>query len=411
MEHVNNCTWFFGDGTTVTICGDVVHNYGVGWFTVKLELDTDLGYISNIEKKYYIKVYKARTTNFNAEFVKNPLSLHYGFSPTSGYGWSLNKGDGWVYPESRGALTNLTAMGDTLSLVWDIFDDKQYIISSQSGRMKNIYQDKCDLDGKNGIDIATEIILPEFSGSSEAKRLKHDITNLFIRSVDNSELLPPDMDFTVMLYDASKFETVDIVRDVNIDADIVFSYQNRNTESTSRRRIGVTSNRADYRFTGFHSTFISETKDRLAHTNFDVAQKTLALPLFWFSRQYNHSIDRVTGINFDYTTLPAIGPDERSGSGVVFTQSYSLHNIQFTGSMLYWIHIGNAIPPQLSAATDEVVWTADKWELHYAEGDFDADITFVLGTFLFDTRAFDIKLPEDVVTYYKEHLEACLPIF
>jgi len=73
MDHVNNCTWFFGDGTTLSLCGDVTHSYSVGWFTVKLELDTDLGYISTIEKKYYVKVYKARTTNFNAEFVQQTL--------------------------------------------------------------------------------------------------------------------------------------------------------------------------------------------------------------------------------------------------------------------------------------------------------------------------------------------------
>jgi len=339
------------------------------------------------------------------------MSLHYGFNKTSGFGWSLNKGEHWVYPESRGALTNLTALGDTLSLVWDIFDNKQYIISSQTGRMNNVYKDKCNVDGSGGFDIETEIILPEFSGSTEAKRLKHDITNLFFRNVDNNNVLPSGVEFTVMLYDASKFETVDVNRDIDTDADIVFTYQNRNTDSTSRRRIGITSNRADYRFTGFESSFISESKDRLAHTNFANEEKFISSPLFWFSRQYNHTIDRITGLNLGFNVLTDIGPDGKLGSGTIFTEDYSLNNDPFSGSMLYWMKSGNTIPPQLSNATDTIVYSIGQWNLHKAVGDFQENITYIAGTYLFDTRAFLNEIQDDTVQYYYEHLEAVLPIF
>ena len=402
--------WFYGDGTDAIFDNDDPHThpYSTGVYDVKLKITLSNGEVVTICKPKYIEVLHNRENLFNADYINDMVSLHYGWNNTTSLGWSENAGKGWVLPESRAAMEDTTYLGKRLSMVWDARDDKQYVMNTSIFNGVKIYTDKCDIDCENGDEIRTEITTPEFNGSSESFTLKHNKTSIYVRSLEDGVPLDEDFVINLKLYDANAVTPVDYNMDINSDIENVFYYQTRNTVSNSYRRIGIETEKSGYLFSGFNSEFIVDDRDRHAAVNNYNEEKLLASPTVWLSRKYGHTVDRISGVKPVVDIIRRSGPDGLSDSGIVLQSDLELNNeALLLGSIMIWADKNTS--PVVPGITLESVYEDDIWALWFGTGSIAENLVIPTGTILFDTRLYGVTLDIKVVEYYYKNLETFLP--
>jgi hypothetical protein len=334
------------------------------------------------------------------------VSLHFGWDNETSFGWSENTGDNWIWAESKGALQNYLYLGDALQLAWDIYDDKQYIINTGSGSIEPVYIDK-STDGIDGADIATSIIASEFNGEKETFTLSHLQTDIFFRGLVDGSELDDDFEVDIILYDANSSEPVDVAYGVNTDAETVFFYQTKNTESNSYRRIEVQSNKSDFKYLGFESMFKVIDRGRKASYNVDSNELFMSQCVNWYSRGVGYTMDRCTGTLLLITYTSVEGPDNQADSAIILTSNMVIDNTETTGGIMFWRNISQV--PDYGGLTYTDYKTIGDWVLCYSNGVIPANVSFGIGTNLFDIRVFDSEITEETLKFYTNNLDANLP--
>jgi len=427
MSEIITYDWTLGDGNTSSLSAPT-NTYSTGYYSVDLELLTTLGYYSNITKTNYIKVQNEDITNFTTDYLNNKHSFHYGWDNITSYGWSENSGDEWVWLESAGAIMDYFYLGDKYKLVWDIYDDKQYIINVGTGRILEEFTDK-SIDGDDGTEIATEIITPEFNGEKEVFNLSHIQTDIAIRGIDNFTDINDDFITNVSLYDSKSSTPVETKSDINEDAETVFFYQNKNTDSNNHRQIGITTDESRFKITSIDSMYKVVDRSRNAHKDVDALEKAVSYPVDWFSRgrliSGSPSItrNRVSGTIMDnYTSWDLeTGPDGYTGSAgtpVSVDSVYSCEGYSNGDTVTLFAiaktEIGEEIIQGLTFTQtgESIGGMGNEYYRFYYTGVANKalDITNDL-TSMYDFRAYYPALTSEEVEYLSENYERFIPRF
>lgn len=407
MSEIITYDWGFGDGGS-SVLPSPTNTYTTGWYTVELSILTTLGYYSTVTKEFYIKVGKSNLTNFNADFLENKTSFHYGWNNETGFGWSFNSGDDWIWAESKGAVMRYSYLGDGLKLAWDMYDDKQYIINTGTGSIADEYTDKA-VDGLDGTGIIASILFPEFNGEKESFTLNHIQTDLFIRALIDGEDLNENFEVDVKLYDANCCDPVDIKYDTTLDGETVFYYQTRNTESNNYRRIEIDANRADFKFLGYESAFKVIDRARNASKNLFSEEEFMANCSNWYTRGYGYNLDRVTGtVLIDMTSNSIAGPDGDSDSAIQTTSTITIDNeAKANGAVVMWKNKDQS--STIFGLAFSEYGTVGDWTLVYYNGVITANLSEPTDRQLFDLRIFDSNIDTATLKHYYENLLAHLP--
>ncbi len=396
MANPTKYYWDLGNGETSNVRSPIVQ-YEPGVYNVVLTVTMSDGATKVLEKVEYVNVGETNTTLASGEYIDNPKCLHYGWKDEHGYGWSENTGN-FPWPATPGSIVEYEENGILHTLVYDITDGKEYHINTYNNHVgKAVYKDK----GTHSIN--TEMITPEFTGEMKSYDVSHVETNL--KYVPDILMDDFDEDFSVdvSLITDSRIEAVETRRSVDTRKEVMFYYQNRQTESTRQRQLKIETSESNFQLLNYESYF--KVNDRLKRGTVNTSMEFFASPVEWFTRGKGYNFNRITGTGNSETIDGFLeGADGLSDSAVSVT-SYNVGNSSARASIVLW---SKSIPVVDQGFTFvEYGATVNDWQLYYYNGSINESLE-ITGT-MFDLRLFDSVVSEASLLEYHDKFKQCLP--
>lgn len=423
MASILRYEWDFGNGDDSNRATPVsTYLPGIYTVTLKVVILNDAGneQILTTTEERYIRVSESNMSLLDKDCyvtTANKLSLHFGWNDSHGKGWSLNSGSAFVWPESNAAITEYEENGILYQLAWDMFDDKQYIINTRNCEVMDAsYTDKAG-DGSTykspsaGTDIATTIKLPEHEAQIPDHEMVHLETTVQFRPEITYSALEGtfDVDFT-LITDEGQTE-VEIVREADINREIVFFYQNNRTQTDKTNQIKIATNESKYQLLGYQTHFKRVENFDLPKTDFSDGDgsisdvmKQLGSPDYWVTRSgYGTNIgsdSTFSGLT-DFSTTT--GPEGLSYSAALLSANNTVSLNGKTGTILMWYK--TAAPVMSDSVT--LLGTSGSWTCTFYTGTFSSDVVFQSGGSVFDVRYIDgaTLTSDDLQLYYDKYIE------
>lgn len=419
MATIVKYEWEFGNGDSSNRANPT-SSFLPGIYTVTLKATLSDGTILSTTEERYIKVSESNMSLLDKDCyidTANKLSLRFGWNDSNGYGWSLNSGNDFVWPESNAAITEYEEDGVIYQLAWDMFDDKQYIINTRNCEvMDAVYTDKAG-DGSSyktpttGTAIASTIKLPEFEARIPDHEMVHlETTVQFRPEITYSELEGTfNVDFT-LITDEGETE-VEIVREADINREIVFFYQNNRTQTDKTNQIKLETTTSKFQLLGYQSHFKRVENFDLPKADYtagdgsisDVMEQ-LASPTFWVTRSgYGTNIgsdSTFSGLtNFTTTT----GPDGLGYSAALLSADNTISLNGKTGTIVMWYE--TAAPVMSDNVT--FLGSSGSWTCTFYTGTFSSDVVFQDTGKVFDVRYIDgaTLTSDDLQLYFDKFVE------
>lgn len=411
--------WRFGDAKT-SRSSSPIHTYqSPGKFTIRLRVLVE-GEYYEIIKEDYITVWPggvivSRTTK----------CFRFAVLPEQGIAFSENCGDDWIFPET----------GEGPELIFDENDQPQLIVTDNndgfdynlllrdgpenSGLVK-YFKDKVDVDGTGGTNVSTLVRFCEDEGTYENYWLRHILSHIFVRPVDEMKRnatgydangLPTGLELTLKIYKDGEPSTAErTVSNIPITGDVQFD---ENVEA-HRLALEVTGNMGAHALVGRKQSYV--TTDRPTGSGVmteDDYQEEFALPSMWFSREPNLYTDRATGQELSAAQQAKIaataGPDDRSDSAMQITEAITLPSVTLvSGAVLLWYQGTIALTIGGVSVTLTDHGTSGSWKLAYASAVTKSGAVVITPTGtakLFDIRMYNSAISAGARGYYFDNVD------
>lgn len=399
MSIITNYNWDLGNGETSSSPSPVVV-YGPGKYTVALSATSDTGGITEVTEVDFIVVTEDQQTLFNEKYLTDPKSFHYGTNQSVASGWSENAGDNWVWPESQAAVTHENIDGIDYLLVWDMFDDKQYCINPRESAFTNITH----VD-KDAHEIACSTTFKARVGESRDYQIMHQQTKVQLRNDIDTGTRPSGMTIYMSLIgeDGETLERVPLTP----GREVIFKEQSVYTGGEHDSiQIKFEADKSGFLLSSYESIYKTMDKSVAATSNVldtDTAS-VFADVKHWITTEGDYIVDLGTGSSitpvWNYTT----GPDGVSGSSILLTSDFDIGNVEHTGTLTFWY---KGTKPSIGVVTTDSVTTGG-FTLSEYTGVIPANITFNLGSELFDIRILNSSTDSitisDYGTHYQKHI-------
>ena len=397
MADIVSVHWDFGNGQTSNKQNPVVQ-FEPGVYNVTLDLTDSDGNEFRIEKVKYVAVSELNSSLSSGDYIDNPVCLHFGWKDEHGFGWSYNDGN-FPWPLTPASVIEYEENGVKHTLVYDITDGIEYDINSYDS-----HTEKASYKDKGIYSIETEVITPEFTGEMKSYDVSHVETNLLYKPDILTGEFDPNFSVNVSLITDEGENPVETRHKVDTRKEVMFYYQNRQSEHTRQRQLKLTTTESNYQLLTYESFF--KSNDRLKRATINQSMADFANPSEWYTRGYGYNFDRVSG---EYKTNTLVGgltgPDGISGTGETVA-GFELTNTSTVNSVVVW---GKNAPPAFSNFISLVPYgdAIDGWQLYYYNGVIEPGVT--LSGDIYDLRVFRDAVSEDSIFEYRDKFKSYLP--
>jgi hypothetical protein len=396
MADIVSTHWDFGNGETSNEQRPIVQ-FEPGVYNITLELTDSDGTTFTETRVAYVNVGETSTTLADGNYLDYPKCLHFGWKDEHGFGWSFNEGN-FPWPITPGSIIEYEEDGILYTLVYDITDGLEYHINTYNNHAgKAAYKDK------GTFSIETEMITPEFTGDMKSFDMSHVETNVkYVPDILKDDF-DPDFEVNMSLITDRGAEPVETQYNVNTRNEIMFYYQNRQTESTRQRQLKINTTESNFQLLNYESYF--KRNDRLKRATVNESMALFGCPTEWYTRGKGYNFNRTYGTtNTNVIDGSLEGADGVSDSAVTVT-SFDAGNDAQRASMVLW---SQSVPTINHAVTlVEYGSTVNGWQLYYYNGAVDANVT-ITGT-MFDLRLFNVTVTEEVLFEYHDKFKQYLP--
>jgi hypothetical protein len=393
-----------------------------GIYDVSLTIQTSDGEYTTTESEFVV-VSDYDTKQLNPYYLDNPKSYTYGDNNTSGFGWSENTGQYFVRPISSASITKKIINGETVTVIRDMIDKKQYIVNvAESGTHNAIYFDK------DTHPIQSTIKTQKMSGALAMDLLQHEQTTVKFKDINDGADLPGNFEVTANIYEQRDGESLDSTILVNPDDEVTFYYQSRAEDTGHDRYFELITNTSQFQLFDIESVFKRVRKFRAASSStqkyYDLLNTTT---IHWFTRgdyerdlgtgKLLYYIDGITG-DRDYLDLSNStyieGPDNRESSAIIYDQDVNIKNdIQLNSTLFLW---STQELTDMGGLSLTKIAIKNGWNLFYFAGTIPEEFTIESLSEIFDLRIFSFNLnseedKESIINEYVTNLERFLPTY
>jgi len=389
--------WDLGNGV-ISSSPSPYTTYTPGYYNVQLIATTDTGETFVVQKINFIVVSEDQQNLFHSRYITNPKSFHYGDKESTSTGWSRNSGDNWIWPESQAAVSHEVINGIDHLLVWDMYDDKQYVINPRNSAVSDITH----LD-KDVHEIDCSATFRGITGISRTYDIMHQETVIQLRKDIDTKTRPSGMRTFISLIgeDGEVLEKVEAVT----GREIVFKEQSEYINGEHGLiQLKFETDKSGYQLVSYESTY--KTNDKSDSAQQDVLQNTEVLVAnvsTWVTRALDYEVDLATGTALTVSGTRVTGPDSLALTAITLSADLDLQNVSVIESTFFFWYKGTVQPDVGFAVTD--VTTKNGFTLAYVAGTIQANIIMPSGATIFDARVVTGQLSEETLADYADNLE------
>lgn len=390
MATIVKYEWDLGNGE-VSNSPTPVATYFPGVYNVQLIATTSDGNTYVAYESKLIFVAEDQQNLLTEKYLTDPKSYHYGTNPSIASGWSRNSGDNWVWPESQASVSHQTVNGIDCLLVWDLYDDYQYLINPRNSAFSQVVH-----TDKGVFEISCSATFGGVMAESNSYEIMHQQTKIHLRKDIDTGTRPTGMSTYMSLIgeDGDILEKVKVVT----GSEIIFKEQSvyANGEHESLQ-IKFETDKSGYQLTNFESIYKSNDKSNIAEigTGTDTAAQISDVDS-WITRTGTYAVDLANGNQTGISASFVSGPDGWVGSAANLTADLTVANSGVTGTLLFWY---TGTKPDIGISLIDTI-IINGYTLAYYVGAIPSSVTIPNGTTFFDFRIINGTLTEETIYDY-----------